>query len=115
MMQRGEPLPADAKTTIQWSDHAPGSVEMLEQRPAEQTARDLAGLKDYGERCQRLEDMRSELTEKYPDRWVALTEANTQVVADTITELVTKIEQGGGRPGYAARKFMNSQPRRHIL
>lgn len=91
------------------------AIEHWEQRSEAKKARDRDDLRDFGERCQRLEEMRSELTEKYPDQWVALTESHLQVVAETITELVAKIEKGGERPAYAARKFMNVQPRRHIL
>ncbi|MYC34687.1 MAG: hypothetical protein F4X64_16110 [Chloroflexi bacterium] len=87
------------------------AIEQREQRLEAEKARDLAELRDFGERCQRLEKMRSELTEKYPDQWVALTESYQQVVAGTITELVAKIEKGGERPEFAAAKRMHKQPR----
>ena len=115
MIKSTETLPDGDSATNQWPDYAQGAMERLAQRSEAEKARDLADLRDFGERCQRLEHMRAELTEQYPDQWVALTETYEQVVADTITELVIKIERNGGRPGYAARKFMNAEPRHHIL
>lgn len=50
------------------------------------------------------------MTEKYPDQWFALTVPYQQAVADTITELVAKVEKSEERPGYAASKLMNVQP-----
>ena len=86
------------------------AIERWEQRSEAKKAQDRADLRDFGERCQRLEEMRAELTEQYPDQWVALTESYKQVVADTITELVEKIEKGGERPEFAAAKRMHKQP-----
>ena len=105
--------------TIQLPDYEQRAIERAmqqrEQRSEAEKARDRVELRDFGERCQRLEQMRPQLTTQYPDQWVALTESCEQVVADTITELVAKIEKGGTRPGYAARKYLNSQPQRQIL
>ena len=119
MIQAKETQSAGDSATAQLPEYEQRAIEQAieqrKQRSAEEKARGLAELRDFGERCQRLEEMRSELTEKYPDQWVALTESYQQVVAGTITELVAKIEEGGERPGYAAREFMNVQPRRHIL
>jgi len=98
-------LPEDEQRAIEQA------IERRERRSAEEKARDLAELRDFGERCQRLEEMRDELTEKYPDQWVALTETHKQVVADTITELVAKIRNLGERPEFAAAKRMHAQPR----
>ena len=115
MFRYKEPLSAEDSAATRSPDHAQEAIERLAQRSEAEKTRDLADLRDFGERCQRLEQMRAELTEQYPDQWVALTESYQQVVADTITELVAKIEKGGERPGFAARKFMNVEPRWHIL
>ena len=115
MFRYKEPLSAEDSAATRSPDHAQEAIERLAQRSEAEKTRDLADLRDIGERCQRLEQMRAELTEQYPDQWVALTESYQQVVADTITELVAKIEKGGERPGFAARKFMNVEPRWHIL
>ena len=115
MFRYKEPLSAEDSAATRSPDHAQEAIERLAQRSEAEKTRDLADLQDFGERCQRLEQMRAELTEQYPDQWVALTESYQQVVADTITELVAKIEKGGERPGFAARKFMNVEPRWHIL
>ena len=115
MIRREEMQPIEEAQAVVWSDAALEAMKRWEQRSDAEKARDLAELRDFGERSQRLEQMRPELTEQYPDQWVGLTESYQQVVADTITGLVAKIEKGGERPGYAARKFMNVQPRQHIL
>ena len=115
MFRYKEPLSAEDSAATRSPDHAQEAIERLAQRSEAEKTRDLADLRDFDERCQRLAQMRAELTEQYPDQWVALTESYQQVVADTITELVAKIEKGGERPGFAARKFMNVEPRWHIL
>ena len=69
---------------------------------------------DYAERSQQLLNMRPELTKKYPDQWVALTETRTLVVADSIEGIVAKIKEIGERPEFAAAKYLNTRPRRMI-
>ena len=111
MFRYKEPLSAEDSAATHWPDHAQEAIEQLKQRSEEEKARDLAELRDFGERCQRLEQMRAELTEQYPDQWVALTESYKQVVADTIMELVEKIRDLGERPEFAATKCMHKGPR----
>ena len=111
MFQYKKPLSAEDSTATQWPDHAQEAIERLKQRSEEEKARDLAELRDFGERCQRLEQMCAELTEQYPDQWVALTESYKQVFADTIMELVEKIRDLGERPEFAAAKCMHKGPR----
>ena len=65
--------------------------------------RELAELRDYKARSERLLEMRPELIKKYPDQYVALTENGTLVVATSREERVEKIKQLGERPGFAAR------------
>ena len=114
MIRREEMQPIDEAQAVKWSDDALDAMKRWEQRSDAEKARDLAELRDFGERSQRLEAMRPELTEKYPDRWVALTESYQQVVADTITELVAKIQDLGERPEFSAAKCMHTRRRRTI-
>ena len=114
MIKRDGTHPVDEAKMAAWSDDALAALKRWEQRSDEEKARDLAELRDFGERSQRLENMRPELTEQYPDQWVGLTESYQQVVADTITELVAKIQDLGERPESAAAKYLNTQPRRVI-
>ena len=115
MIQARETQSAGDSATTQLPDYEQRAIERAieqwERRSAEEKARDLAGLRDFGERCRRLEEMRSELTEKYPGQWAGLTESYQQVVADTITALVEKIRDLGERPEFAAVKRMHPQPR----
>ena len=79
------------------------------------TPEELAEHWDFVARSRRLREMRPELLEKYPDKWVALTEKGVLVVADSVEERVAKVMALGERPGFAARDFLNTKPRRVIL
>ena len=79
------------------------------------TPEELAEHHDYVERSERLRAMQPELMQKYPDQRVALTESGALVVAESAEEMVTKIEELGERPGFAATLFLNTKPRRVIL
>ena len=79
------------------------------------TPEELAEHHDYAERSDRLLAMQSELMEKYPDQHVALTKGGNLVVADSMPELVAKIEALGERAGPAATLFLETNPRRVIL
>ena len=76
---------------------------------------ELASHRSYVERSERLQEMRPELMQKYPDKRVALTENGTFVVADSMEELVSKIKELGERPGFAADECLSARPRRVIL
>ena len=73
--------------------------------------RELAELRDYAARSERLREMRPDLLEKYPDQYVALTENGVLVVAASREERVEKIKALGEQPGLAAREFLNTKPR----
>ena len=75
------------------------------------TPEELAEWRASEERWARLRAMRPELIQKYPDKWVALTEQGVLVVADSAQERREKIEELGERPGFAAREFLNTKPR----
>lgn len=71
----------------------------------------LAHWRDFVARSEGLRAMRPELIKKYPDKWVAITETNVFIVADSVKELVEKAEELGARPGFSAREFLNTEPR----
>ena len=89
-------------------ERRPEPVEHKYQRDPE---RELAELRDYAARSERLREMRPELLKKYPDQHVSLTENGVLVVAPTAEEAVAKIEELGERPGFAARMRLNTKPR----
>ena len=74
-------------------------------------ADEVAHWRDFAARCERLRAMRPELIKKYPNKWVALTENGVLVVADSAQARREKIEALGERPGFAAREFLNTNPR----
>ncbi len=80
------------------------------------TPEELAEHRDFAARCEKLHiDMHPELLEKYPDKYVALTESWTLVVADSMAELVAKIDARGERPGQSAHQLLRTKPRLVIL
>ena len=78
------------------------------------TPEELAEHHDYVARWERLQAMRPELMQKYPDQRVALTKGRALVVAPSNEELVAKIAELGERPGSAATLFLNTKPRRML-
>ena len=72
------------------------------------TPEELAEHRDYVARSERLAAMRPELLQKYPDKYVSLTENGIFVVADSAAEAVKKILELGERPGYAAWDFLKT-------
>lgn len=80
------------------------------------TPEELAEHRDFAARCEKLHiDMHPELLEKYPDKYVALTESWTLVVADSMTELVAKIDARGECPGQSVHQLLRTKPRLVIL
>ena len=79
------------------------------------TAEELAEHRSYVERSERLRGMRSELMQKYPGQWVALTESGAFLVASSIDELVAKTRAIGDRSGFSAREFLSTKPRRRVI
>ena len=75
------------------------------------TPEELAEHRSSVERSERLRAMRPELLQKYPDKWVALTENGVLVIADSAQDRTAKIMDLGERPGFAAREFLNTKPR----
>ena len=86
------------------------TVERHQASPEE-----LAEHRSYCERGDRLMAMRPELLQKYPDKYVALTENWVFVVADSAQERREKIMALGERPQFAARDFLNTKPRRQVI
>ena len=90
-------------------------LERAEYEIERDPERELAELRDYAARSERLRAMRPELLKKYPDQHVALTENGTLVVAPTIPEVVAKIKELGERSGFAARIRLNTKPLPHRI
>ena len=75
------------------------------------TPEELAEHRDFVARSRRLKsEMRRELLEKYPDKFVGLTRAGSLLVCDSMEELVTEAEKLGER-GNMAWDFLNTKPR----
>ena len=63
----------------------------------------------------RMAEQYADLVEKYPDRWVAMTESEEPIVAGSSEELIAKIDEQGIDRNVAVIKFMRVRPRRRIL
>ena len=71
--------------------------------------------KEYDARRQHMEEKRQELTERYPDRWVTLTGDWELVVADSLPEIITKLDAKSARRPQPVTMFLNTKPQRWIL
>lgn len=92
-----------------------GEKSKVEVSTHKATPEELAEWRDSEERWARLRAMRLELMQKYPDKWVALTENGVFLVADSVDELVNKTKEIGARPGFSAREFLNTKPRPRVI
>ena len=120
------PLAPNENGTIIWPDNLAWLQELSEgtlipamakrmERTEEERVRDRAQSRDYGRRTRRLEKMRSKLTKRYPDQWVALGDNWELVIADSHAEAVKKLSGCGARPPYSVVKFMNTKPLRRLI
>ena len=92
-----------------------GEKPRVEVSTHKATPEELAEWRNSEERWARLRAMRPELIQKYPDKWVALTENGVLVIADSAQERADKIVELGERPGFAAREFLNTKPRPRVI
>ena len=72
-------------------------------------------MRQYVKRTLFLRDHRSELTNKYPDQWVALSANGTLIAASSIKGVLSKVEEKGLRKRGLAVKLMATTPRRLVL
>lgn len=86
------------------------TVEYHQASPEE-----LAEHRSYCERSDRLSAMHLELLQKYPDKYVGLTENWVFVVADSAQERTEKILELGERPQFAARDFLSTKRHRTVI
>lgn len=72
-------------------------------------------LHGFSARHRILDERRDELVLKYPDQWVGLASNGTLVAADTVDELVEKLERKSVPRSDVAVRFMATKRRRMIL
>lgn len=120
------PLAPNENGVIIWPDNLAWLQELSEgtlipslaehmARTEEDRARERAVSEEYNARWQYLQDKTAELTEKYPDRWVALTGDWDLLVADSHGELIKKIDARGARPPQPVTRLLRTQAPRWIL
>ncbi len=72
------------------------------------------GLQDFTQRVQLMEARKRELTEKFPDKWVAIHNGEVEV-GDSIEEVLEALDtKGVSRKGVVV-EFLTTKPRRLVL
>ena len=72
------------------------------------------GLRDFTERVQLMESRRKELTQKYPDKWVAMHNGDIEV-ADSIEGVLAILDEKGISRKEVVIEFLTTKPRHLIL
>jgi len=74
-----------------------------------------AGLKDFEQRAKLMNTIHDDLVKKYPNQWVALLRGGKMCVGDTLTELMSEIDEKGLDRTSAFIKYMATDPPLMIL
>ena len=72
-------------------------------------------LREYERQFSALDARTAELTQRYPDQFVAITTDGTVVATDTMAEMIDALDKKGIDSRTAAVKFMSAKPYRMIL
>ena len=72
-------------------------------------------LTDFSRRLQKFNDMWNELLEKYPRKWVAMTEEEELYSADTPAGLAAVLQGAGKSLHHNVVKYIDPEPRIWIL
>ncbi len=74
-----------------------------------------AGMREYREIVSRLRAERAALTERYPDKWIAMDRDGVIVVGDSMDEVLDEVESRGLCGGDVAVEFLDTTPPLLIL
>ena len=85
---------------------------VVPQRPTTREEDKLAILRDCRERSKILRDTREELMAQYPDQWVAFGDNWDFVVADSLEEVMARLEKCGAYPPHSViTQLKTNRPR----
>ena len=73
------------------------------------------GLRDFANRVRALDTRRIELTEKYPNKWIAMHNADIVSFADTLEDVLKELDARGVPRKGAVIEFMDTERRTMIL
>jgi hypothetical protein len=76
---------------------------------------DLASLEQFIDDSKYVESVRNELTEKYPDQWVAVLRQELVVVGPSLKNVLKKLDAKGLRDCDAVIQRMNTNPKPLII
>ena len=74
-----------------------------------------AGMREYREIVARMRAERAALTERYPDRWVAMGRDGVIAVGDSMDQVLDEVESRGLCGGDVAIEFLDTTPPLLIL
>lgn len=74
-----------------------------------------AGMREYREIVARMRAERAALTERYPDRWIAMGLDGVIVVGDSMDQVLDEVESRGLCGGDVAVEFLDTTPPLLIL
>ena len=92
------------------SEEANELIELLGD-PVEAARR----IEAYQELAMRMDAERKELTRKYPDQWVAMSEEGIVASTGTVNELFKLVKEKGIRKEDVCHAYMNTKPEKWIL
>lgn len=73
------------------------------------------GLRAFARRVAHMENQRKQLTQKYPDKWVAMAEFDIVAVADSLDEILSELDRKKVSRSDAVVEFLNTQPQTMVL
>ncbi len=75
----------------------------------------LAGFTEFYNRMNALDAKRSQLTEEYPDKWIALHNGEVSVSSDSLEELLGEMDRLGIPRKESIVEFMETERRNLVL
>ena len=75
----------------------------------------LKSLPDYERRCDIVDRRYPDYVKTHPRQWVALAEGDVWVLADSLEELIAKLDAQGLRRGSEVIRYLNPDPVKLVL
>lgn len=75
----------------------------------------MQGMQTFDSLVRKMHSERTDLLEKYPDRWVAIGLDGVIAVTSTLEELIAQIRDKGIADGEYYHDYMNTEPVSYIL
>ena len=73
------------------------------------------GLRRYRRQAGLMVALRKELTDRYPNKWVAMSDDDVVCVGDTLKDVLAELDRKGISRGDAVVEYLDTEPRSMIL